>query len=73
MTPVVDDTSRFNIVRLRYRAAFDAYQTISARNAETVSKGGEPSEQDLVAERTAADDLNKARDAMMAARAHLNR
>ena len=73
MAPVVDDTSRFSVVRLRYRAAFDAYQNISARNAETVSKGGAPSEQDLVAERTAATELNEARDAMMAARARLNR
>jgi hypothetical protein len=35
----MDETNRFNTLRLRYRAAFDAYRTIATRHAEALSFG----------------------------------
>jgi hypothetical protein len=67
----MNDTSRFNILRLRYKAAFDAYQTIAARNAAVLNNGGKLSVQDRTDEERATCDLETARDELMASTARL--
>ena len=67
----MSDTSRFNILRLRYKAAFDAYQTIATRNAAVLNNGGKLSDQDHTEEERAACDLETARDGLMASTARL--
>jgi len=65
----VSETNRFNVLRLRYKAAFDAFRSIATRNGERANSGAEPSEQDRAAEERAAAALKKARDDLIAARA----
>ena len=67
----MSDTSRFNILRLRYKAAFDAYQTIATRNAAVLNNGGNLSERDRADEERATCDLETARDELMASTARL--
>jgi len=62
----VNDTSRFNILRLRYKAAFDAYQALANRNAQLLINGRTLSEQQRVEEERAAADLQSIRDQLMA-------
>lgn len=62
-----DDTDRFNLLRMRYKTALDAYHSIAARNAAQLTDGRRPSEQELADERRAAADLQIARDNLMAA------
>jgi len=66
---VVSETNRFNVLRLRYKAAFDAFRSIATRNGQRANSGAEPSEQDRAAEERAAAALKKARDDLIAARA----
>ena len=63
----MSETNRFNELRLRYKAPFDAFRSIATRNGERANSGTEPSEQDLAAEERAAAALKKARDDLMAA------
>jgi hypothetical protein len=64
----VSETNRFNVLRLRYKAAFDAFRSVATRNGEQATSGIEPSAQDLADEERAAAALKKARDDLMAAR-----
>jgi hypothetical protein len=66
-TTVVNETNRFNVLRLRYKAAFDAFRSIATRNGESATSGVEPSEQDLATEQRAAAELKKARANLVAA------
>ncbi|HEY3517195.1 MAG TPA: hypothetical protein VGL98_09140 [Gammaproteobacteria bacterium] len=63
----MSETNRFNVLRLRYKAAFDAFRSIATRNGEQATSGIEPSEEDLAAEQRAAAELKRARDDLMAA------
>ena len=64
----MSETNRFNVLRLRYKAAFDAFKSVATRNGERATSGSEPSAQDLADEERAAAALKKARDDLMAAR-----
>ena len=63
----MSETNRFNVLRLRYKAAFDALRAIATRNGECATSGVEPSAQDLADEQRAVAELKKARDDLMAA------
>ena len=52
---------------LRYRAAFDQYQSIVDKNAELFLMGDKPSEQAQLAEERAYDELDSARHALLGA------
>jgi hypothetical protein len=67
----VSDTNVFNVLRLRYKVAFDSYRAISTRNAELLRNGGELSEQARADEDRAAAALKEARDELMAATARI--
>ena len=69
----MSETNRFNVLRLRYKAAFDAFRCIVTRNGEQATSGIEPSAQDLADEERAAAALKKARDDLMAARGERDR
>lgn len=61
----VGDTKRFNVLRLKYKAAFDAYHAIVERNAELRKKGTSPSEQERIDEDRSSADLVAARAALL--------
>ena len=61
------ETGRFNILRLRYRAHWDAYQRISTANAALLQAGKQPSADELKAEQEAGEALAKARNELLAA------
>jgi hypothetical protein len=63
---VANETKRVNVLRLRYKAAFDAYWAIAKRNSHLLKKGGQPSDQELAAEERAAADLQTARNELIA-------
>jgi hypothetical protein len=67
----VSETNRFNVLRLRYKAAFDAYAAIANRNADIVRNGGSPSAEERAEEERAAADLQAVRDKLMASTARL--
>jgi hypothetical protein len=52
---------------LRYRAAFDEYKNIVDKNAELCLMGDKPSEQALLDEERAYDELDSARHALLGA------
>lgn len=64
-------TGSFNITRLRYKAAFDAYRTISSRHSALLRSGGELSQQQRADEERATAELKVARDDMNAASSRL--
>jgi hypothetical protein len=39
-SPAAYETNRFNVLRLRYKAAFDTCKAIAIRNAKVLSSGG---------------------------------
>ena len=65
------ETNRFNVLRLRYKAAFDAYQVTAARNAAVLNRGGALSAQERADEEHAAANLETARDELMTSTARL--
>jgi hypothetical protein len=67
----VSQTNRFNVLRLRYKAAFDACKAIAIRNAETLSSGGTISEHERAEEIRAAEELEESSDELMASTARL--
>jgi hypothetical protein len=69
----VGDTSRFNVLRLRYKAAFDACRAIANRNAQVLTDGGVLSEQQIAEEDRAAAELEKVRGQLMASTARLGK
>jgi hypothetical protein len=68
---VVSETSRFNVLRLRYKAAFDACKAIAIRNTEALSNGGTISDDERAEELRAAEELQRASDAIMTSTARL--
>ncbi len=66
-TPIVTETGVYRVLRLRYRACWDAYQAIAFDNAELLKKGAKLSDEQLFTERAAAAAVQKARDDLMAA------
>jgi hypothetical protein len=69
---VVNKTGSFNITRLRYKAAFDAYQAVAKRHAAITNTGAALSEQQRAEEQRAADELRIAREEMNAAASRLD-
>jgi hypothetical protein len=67
----VSETSRFNVLRLRYKAAFDAAKAIAVRNAAAMSNGGTISDEARAEELRAAEELQRASDEMMSSTARL--
>jgi hypothetical protein len=65
----VSETSRFNVLGLRYKAAFDACRAIANRNAQVLIDGGVLSEQQIAEEDHAAAELEKVRAQLMASTA----
>jgi hypothetical protein len=62
--------ARVERLTLRYKAAFDEYQGIVDKNAEACFTGGKPSEQSLLEEERAFEELDSARHALLEAAAH---
>ena len=56
------DTARLNVLRMRYKLAYDAHRNIVTRNEERRTKGEVPPHEDLAAEERAAADLQTARE-----------
>lgn len=61
------DTGIHRVLRLRYRACWDAYQALAYENAELFSSGRKPSDEQLLAEKEAAAAVQKAREDLLAA------
>jgi hypothetical protein len=61
------ETGRFNLLRLRYRAHWDAHRAIAQANATLLFEGKQPSDEQLAAEREAAEALKQANDELLAA------
>jgi len=57
------------VLTLRYRTAFDEYQGILDKNAELSLTGGKPSEQAVIQEERAFEELDSARQALLDAAA----
>lgn len=72
MNAVVNKTGSFNITRLRYKAAFDAYWTIASRHSTLLKSGGQLSKQQLAEQERAAAELKVARNDMNAAASRLD-
>src|SRR5690242_17530485 len=64
----MEGRKRFNSLRLRYKAAFDAHRVIAMRNAELLASVGSLSAQELAEEARAAAGLERAREELRAAR-----
>lgn len=64
---LMENTSRFNILRLRYKSAFDAYRAIVNRHAEVLSAGHALSDEQRLDEQRAAAELDSLRDELRAA------
>jgi hypothetical protein len=69
----VSETNRFNILRLRYKLAFDAAKAIAVRNAKVFSNGGALSDQERAEEVRAAEELQRAADELMVSTARLGK
>jgi hypothetical protein len=67
----VSETNRCNVLRLRYKMAFDAAKAIAIRNAKLMSNGGTLSEQERAEEIRAAEELQHASDELMASTSRL--
>jgi hypothetical protein len=61
----VNETKRVNVLRLRYKAAFDAYWAIAKRNAQLLKLGRQPSAEEVADEDRAAADLRAARNELI--------
>ncbi len=59
----MSETNRFNVLRLRYKLAFDACKAIAIRNAKN---GGAISDLERAEEIRAAEELQRASDELMA-------
>ncbi len=62
----MSETNRLNILRLRYKLAFDAAKAIAVRNAKVLSNGGTLSDQERAEEVRAAEELQHASEELMA-------
>jgi hypothetical protein len=67
----VNETNRFNVLRLRYKAAFDACKAIAIRNTKVLRSGGTISDQEHAEEIRAAEELQRASDELMASTSRL--
>jgi hypothetical protein len=67
----VSQTNRFNVLSLRYKAAFDACKAIAIRNAKVLSAGGTISDEERAEELRAAEELQQASDELRGATARL--
>jgi hypothetical protein len=67
--PPVHETNR--LLRLRYKAAFDACKAIAVRNAKTLSSGGTISDQQRAEEIRAAEELQESSDELIASTSRL--
>jgi hypothetical protein len=61
--PAIDDT--FKLLTARYRVAYEQYQGITDKNAELSLTGSRPSEEALLDEERAFDELDVARHALL--------
>ncbi len=69
----MSETGRFNVLRLRYRAHWDAYQAISQANAALALEGKRPPKEQVAAEQKASAELERAKDALLAAISRLDK
>ena len=65
-------TGRFNTLRLRYKAVFDAAETIAKKNAELLKNGGQLTEEQRWEELRAIENLEAARQALLEATSRLD-
>jgi hypothetical protein len=63
---LTSETGLHRVLRLRYRACWDAYQRLAYQNAELFSSGHKPSEDQLLEEKEAAAAVQKAREDLLA-------
>jgi hypothetical protein len=63
----MDDTSRFDMLRAKYRSLWDAHQVIADHNARLLQAGKQPSDEQLANEQRAAEAVVLARDELLAA------
>jgi hypothetical protein len=61
------DDKRFDMLRARYRARWDAHQVIADHNARLVKSGKHPSNEQLINEQRAAEAVQLAKDELLAA------
>jgi hypothetical protein len=63
----MNETGRFNTLRAKYRALWDAHQLIADQNARLVRAGKQPSNEQLIQEQQAIEAVQLARDELLAA------
>jgi hypothetical protein len=61
------DARRFNELRARYRALWDAYQVIAHENVKLLRDGKKPTDKQLMDEQRAVATVGEARDELVAA------
>ena len=62
----MNDGRELNALRAKYRSLWDAHQVIASKNARLTQAGKQPSNEQLIAEQRAADDLQLARTVLLA-------
>jgi hypothetical protein len=69
----MNSASRLDWLKVRYRALWDAHQSIAQQNAGLLKAGVQPTAEQLVSEQRAAEDLRVARQELLAAVAGLGK
>ena len=65
-------TGRFNTLRLRYKAIFDAAAAVARRNSGVLKNGGQLTEEQRSDEERAIENLEAARQALLEATSRLD-
>ena len=65
--------AQFALLRAKYRSQWDAHQIIADQNTRLLQVGKQPTEQQIMNERRAAEAVALARDELLAAIARLDR
>jgi len=63
----MNDTSRFKMLRAKYRSLWDAHQLIADHNARLLQAGKQPTNEQLLNEQQAAKAVGLVRDELLAA------
>jgi hypothetical protein len=70
---LVMSDAQFALLRAKYRSQWDAHQIIADQNTRLVQVGKQPTEQQIMNERRAAEAVALARDELLAAISRLDR
>ena len=68
----MSDTTRFKMLRAKYRSLWDAHQIIADHNARLTQAGKQPSNEQLISEQRSAEAVALAREDLLRAVSRLD-